>query len=226
MSRGPGGGRMTSPLRDTDAADRAHLVKIAVWFGPAALIMLSGLWLFLADKGRISGWVCAVMLALDVPLVVLGVFAIDRVTTQASTSLVRTLYAAGDIAPPRTYPRQELLIVRGQYREAADYFRDHLTIAPDDHEARLRLAELLEKHLGDSAGAERLYLDVRRGNPDRGHEMRASNGLIDLYRAMGRRDRLLVELARFADRYRGTPGAAAAARLLTELKAEGIPAES
>jgi hypothetical protein len=56
--------------------------------------------------------------------------------------------------------------------------------------------------------------------------MRAANGLIDLYRKLGRHDRLRVELARFADRFRGTPGAAAAARLLREMKAEGTPAES
>jgi tetratricopeptide (TPR) repeat protein len=217
---------MRSSLRDIDAADQAHLLKIVVWFAPATLIMLSGLWLFLMEKGGIPGWVGVILLVLDVPLVALGVFAINEVTARASSGLVHTLYAAGDIPPPRTYPRQEVMIVRGQFREAAEYFRDHLTIEPDDHEARLRLAELLEKHLADPAGAERLYLEVRRGHPDRGHEMRAANGLIDLYRAQGRRDRLLVELARFADRYRGTPGAAAAARLLTELKAEGTPAES
>jgi tetratricopeptide (TPR) repeat protein len=139
---------------------------------------------------------------------------------------VKTLYSAGDIPPPRTYTRQDVLIVRGKYREAAEYFRDHLTIEPDDNEARLRLADILEKHLNDPAGSERLYLEVRGANPDRGHEMRAANGLIDLYRKQGRRDRLLVELARFADRYRGTGGADAAARLLRELKAEGTHSES
>jgi hypothetical protein len=69
--------------------------------------------------------------------------------------------------------------------------------------------------------AERLYLEVRRHAPTAGHEMRAANGLIDLYRKRGRRDRLIVELARFADRYHGTPGADAATRLLKELKADG-----
>jgi tetratricopeptide (TPR) repeat protein len=212
---------MIFSLRDTDAAERAHLLKIAVWFAPAALVMLSGLWLFLLEKQRIPAWLGVIMLVLDIPLVALGVLAINHLTARASTGLVHTLYAAGDIPPPRTYPRQELLIIRGQYREAAEYYRDHLTIEPGDHEARLRLAELLEERLGDPAGAERLYFEVRRGQPDRGHEMRAANGLIDLYRATGRTDRLLVELARFADRYRGTPGATAAARLLKELKSEG-----
>jgi len=216
---------MIFSLRDTDAAERAHLLKIAVWFAPAALVMLSGLWLFLLEKERIPAWVGVIMLVLDVPLVALGVLGINHITSRASSGLVHTLYAAGDIPPPRTYPRQELLIVRGRFREAAEYYRDHLTIEPDDNEARLRLAELLEKHVGDPAGAEQLYLEVRRSQPDRGHEMRAANGLIDLYRATGRRDRLLVELARFADRYQGTPGAAAASRLLRELKAEASPPE-
>jgi tetratricopeptide (TPR) repeat protein len=203
-----------------DAADRAALVKIAVLFGPAAFIMLSGLWFFLATEGRIPAWVAVVMTVVDIPLVVLGVLLIHRGTTHASVGLVKTIYAAGDIPPPPTYPRQDVMIVRGQYREAAEYFRDHLTVEPEDNEARLRLADLLEQHLDDPVEAERLYLEVRRHAPTAGHEMRAANGLIDLYRKRGRRDRLIVELARFAERYRGTPGAEAARRLLQELKAD------
>jgi tetratricopeptide (TPR) repeat protein len=203
-----------------DAAERAALVKIAVWFGPAAFIMLSALWFFLAKQGAIPAWVAVVMTVVDIPLVVLGVLAIHHATTRASSGLVNMMYAVGDIAPPRTYPRQDVMIVRGQYREAAEYFRDHLTVEPDDNEARLRLADLVEKHLDDPVEAERLYQEVRRREPDAGHEMRAANGLIDLYRKHGRRERLMVELARFADRYRGTPGAEAASRLLQELKAD------
>lgn len=203
-----------------DAAERAQLVRIAVWFGPAAFIMLSALWFFLANQGAIPAWVAVVMTVVDIPLTVLGVLAIHHMTNRASSGLVNMLYAVGDIAPPRTYPRQDVMIVRGQYREAAEYFRDHLTVEPDDNEARLRLADLLEQHLDDPAEAERLYLEVRRLQPEPGQEMRAANGLIDLYRKQGRRDRLMVELARFADRYRGTPGATAASRLLQELKAD------
>jgi hypothetical protein len=54
--------------------------------------------------------------------------------------------------------------------------------------------------------------------PDPRQEMRAANGLIDLYRRTGRRDRLRVELARFADRYGGTAAGDAAAREVSELK--------
>ena len=191
-----------------------------MWFGPPCFIMLSFLWFFLRRQGVIPAWLFVVLLVLTIPFTVLGIFAIHFGTSRASVGLVKTIYSAGDIPPPRTYPRQDVMIVRGQFREAAEYFRDHLTVEPADNEARLRLADLLEKHLDDAAAAEQLYLDVRRRDPDRGHAMRASNGLIDLYRKQGNRDRLKVELARFRDRYPGTPGAEAAVRLLAELKAD------
>ena len=208
-------------LKDIDAAERTQLIRVTVLFAPPALIMLSFLWYFLQTKGMIPVWLFVVMVILDLPLTALAVLTIHHATSRASKGFVDLLHAVGNIAPPRTYPRQDVMIVRGQYREAAEYFRDHLTIEPDDHEARLRLADLLEQHLGDPDGAEQLYFEVRRTNPDRGQEMRAANGLIDLYRKQGRRDRLLVELARFRDRYPGTPGADAVARLLKELKADG-----
>ena len=211
---------MVHSRKDLDAAERTQLLRIAVWFAPACLYMLSLLWFFLRHQGVIPGWLFVMLLVLNVPRTGLGVLVIHHGTSRASSGLVGTLYAVGDIPPPRSYPRQDVMIVRGQYREAADHFRDHLTIEPDDHEARLRLADLLEKHLDDMAGAERLYFEVRRMHPDRGQELRAANGLIDLYRKQGRHDRLLVELARFAERFRGTPGAEAATRLLKELKAE------
>jgi tetratricopeptide (TPR) repeat protein len=207
-------------LKDIDTVERAQLLKIAVWFGPAVFIIVAAAWAKLYESGAIPGWLLTVLIVLDVPLVVLGILGIHAFTNRAATSLVHGLYAVGDIPPPKSYPRQDVMIVRGQYREAAAYFRDHLTVDPDDNEARLRLADLLEQHLNDPTGAERLYLEVRERQPNRGEETRAANGLIDLYRKQGNRERLVVELARFRDRYPGTPGADAAARLLAELKAE------
>jgi len=208
-------------LKDIDVAERTQLLKIAVWFGPAVFIMLSSAWGRLYAQGAIPGWLCTLLIVLDLPLIALGVLGIHAFTNRASKGIVHGIYAVGDIPPPRSYPRQDVMIVRGQYQEAADYFRDHLTVEPDDNEARLRLADLLEQHLDDLAGAERLYLEVRGREPNRGEEMRASNGLIDLYRKKGNRERLMIELARFRDHYPGTPGADAAARLLNELKSGG-----
>jgi hypothetical protein len=111
------------------------------------------------------------------------------------------------------------LIARGQYAEAAEYFRDHIRVTPEDLDARLRLADLAEHQLKDDAEAERLYAEVRKLAKTRDHEFAAANGLIDLYRRVGRRDRLRVELARFAERYQGSAAGKAAAAELRELKA-------
>ena len=191
-----------------------------MFFGPACFVMLSMLWYFFLRQQMISGGVFLVLLILNVPLTIAGIFAINHVVGATSTGLVKTIFAAGNIPPPPTYPRQDVLVVRGQYAEAADYFRDHLRIEPGDHEARLQLAHLLETRFqGEGRDeAESLYQEVRRMQPDPRQEMRAANGLIDLYRRVGRRDRLGVELARFADRYRGTAAGDAAARELSELK--------
>jgi len=213
-------------LKDVDSAERAYLLKVAVFFGPPCFFMLSLAWYFCARQQWISGGVFLLLLVLNVPLTIAGIVVIHRLTSAASTGLVKTIFAAGNIPPPPTYPRQDVLIARGQYAEAADYFRDHLRIEPGDHEARLQLANLLETRLQGHDEAERLYQEVRRMQPDPRQEMRAANGLIDLYRRTGRRGRLLVELARFADRYRGTAAGDAAGRELRELKAADLTSES
>ena len=207
-------------LRDIDAAERAHLLKVVVFFGPACFVILSALWFFMQKMGWIPAWLMPVLVVLNIPLTIAGIFTIHHVVGKASTTFVRTIFAAGDIAPAPTYPRQDVLIVQGKYAEAADWFRDHIRIEPNDHEARLRLALLLEQHLKSYEEAEQLYLKIRNAKPpgDARQQMQAGNHLIDLYRKTGRTDRLMVELARFVDRYRGSPQAAGAARELRELK--------
>jgi len=219
---------MANRLRDIDAADRAQLLKVVVYFGPACFVMLGMLWYFMLREGWISRWALVVLLVLNIPFAVLGIFAIHRSVAAASTGLVKTIFAVGDIAPARSYPRQDVLIVQGKYAEAADWFRDHLRIEPGDHEARLRLAHLLEMHLKGHAEAERLYLEIRAAAPPANPRelMRAANGLIDVYRKLGKTGRLKVELARFVARYRGSPLADGAARELKELKDAELTNES
>ena len=215
-------------LRDIDSADRAQLMRVVVFFGPPCFIILTLMWSFIYKKGWIPGWLLGVLVLVNIPLTIAGIFAIHRSVGAASVGLVKTIFAAGDIAPPPTYPRQDVLIVQGKYEEAASWFRDHLQIEPQDHEARLRLAHLLEMHLKGHEEVERLYLEIRTAQPpaDARQQMRATNGLIDLYRKVGRTDRLKVELARFVDRYRGSPLAAGAARELRELKEADLTSES
>ncbi len=203
---------------DRDARDTAELLKIVVWFGGPAFVIVT-----LAEVALIrqQGWPALLLLAflvLNVPLIGAAVYGLWRGIGSGARSIVGTIFAAGDIAPPPTYPVEETLIVRGRYAEAAERFRDRIRAEPADIEARLRLATLLEDYVRDFFGAEQLYLEVRRHRLDPRQETAVANGLIDLYRHAGRPDRLKVELARFADRYRGTAAGEAAARELGEIK--------
>src|SRR5438477_7425275 len=210
-----------------DATDAIGLMRVAAWFGPACFVMLSGLWYFMWNKGWVSDGVFVFLLILNLPVTLAGIFAIHRAVGEASVLLVETMFAVGDIPPPPTYPQQDVLIVQGKYAEAADWFRDHLRIEPSDHEARLRLAHLLEMRLNEYDEAERVYLEVRNAQPPANpkEQMRAANGLIDVYRKSGRTGRLMVELARFVDRYQGAALDEGAARELRELKDDDLPAD-
>jgi len=205
----------------TDEDDGLIVLRIALYFGPACFIMLSALWFKLLRDGLISTGVFVALLVVNLPITVAGVRLIAHSVSRTSVVLAKTLLAAGDIPPPRSYPEQDLLIARGRYAEAAEYFRDLVRVDPDDCDPRLRLADLLERHLADPAGAEQQYLEVRRRSADPRRQFAVTNALIDLYRRTERRDRLKVELARLADRYRGTAHGDAAARELKELKADG-----
>ena len=207
-------------MRDSDPVDSLLLMRVGLYFGPACFFILTALWTKLLVEGTISTGVFVVLVVANVPITLAGIALIYRSIAGTATLLANTLTAAGDIPPPPSYPNQDVLIAQGKYAEAAEYFRDHLRVDPADCDARLRLAELCERHLADPGGAEQQYLEARRGNPDPRRQFAATNALIDLYRRTGRRDRLTVELARFAERYRGTPHGDAAARELKELKAE------
>jgi tetratricopeptide (TPR) repeat protein len=130
------------------------------------------------------------------------------------------VYAGGNLPPDPAHSAFEALAARGFYAEAAEAYRSHLVANPKDHGARLKLAELYRAHLNDPERAERLYLEIRRGQPSPKEDRLAANLLIELYRFTGRRERLIVELARFADQWKGTRAGQEAARALKELKEE------
>jgi tetratricopeptide (TPR) repeat protein len=210
----------------SDPTDSLRLVRIVLLFGCPCFVILSMLWYFMLKQGWIPSLVFVLLLILTLPMTAAAVRFVYRTVNQTAIFMVKTIFADGDIPPPPTYPRQDVLIARGQYAEAADWFRDHIRIEPDDHEARLRLAMLLETHLKSYQEAERLLLRIRNANPpaDARQQMQARNHLIDLYRKTGKTESLILELAGFVDRYRGSPQAAGAARELRELQERGRPA--
>ena len=209
-----------APLKTIDAADRAQLIKAIALFSGPCFIMLSMLWLFFARTGVIPPAAAGVLVLLSVPLSIAGAFGIHALVGRGAAGVTNTLYSWGASIPvPRSYPRQDALIARGQYTEAAEYFRDHIRVSPEDLEARLLLARLVEHHLKGDSEAEVLYLEVRKLGTTPHHHAAATNGLIDLYRRTKRTDRLRVELARFAERYANTAAGKAAEAELRELKA-------
>lgn len=209
----------TGRLTDIDSRDVASLLRITFWFAPVCIFILSFLWYTLWIRGSISGAQFGIFLVLDFPLAALGVLVINDFGSRFDTAGHEdALPTRGTRAAAPSYERQETHITRGEYRQAAEGFRDHLVVEPHDHEARLRLAFLLESRFADDAGAEALYKEVQSRRPSHREEAAATTGLIDLYRRTRRRDRLLVELARFAERFGGTQAGSAARRELQELK--------
>lgn len=207
-----------APLTSVDAAERGQRLKFIVLLGLPALFLLSLLDVGLLARGQISPALFLVLLVLNLPITALIIFLMWRLIGGASRGLTHVLYGAGNLPPERQHSSQESLVARGFYPEAADAFRAHLLEYPDDHAARIKLAALMHQHLHDPAAAERLYLEVRSGQPTPKQEIMATNMLIELYRSTGQRGRLMTELARFAAKYQGTRAGEDAGRALRDLK--------
>jgi hypothetical protein len=207
-------------MKAFETHDATDIARIGVFFGPPCIIILSATWFFLLAKGLISPRTFVWLMLANIPITVGGVIVIFFAVRSTAVGVAHMATAAGNIPPPPNYPNQDLLIARGKYREAADYFRDHIRIAPEDMDARLRLADLLERHLRDLAGAEQQFLAVRRLSNEPRLEIPVTNGLIDVYRKQGRRELLKSELARLVERQRGTALGEGAARELRELEAD------
>jgi hypothetical protein len=202
-------------VHDEHLGERAQRLKLLVWLGGPTYVILAVLFIL----GRISGSVFVLLLVLNLGFVPLVAWLILRSSEKAATGLVRTIYAHGNLAPEPTFSAEESLIVRGKVAEAEELLRARIVARPAELESRLKLAVLLEQ-LERPEEAERIYLAVRRLQPSPRVEMTAVNRLLNLYRRTGRHDRLKVELARFADRWKGTSAGDHAGRLLRELKDE------
>lgn len=207
-------------LTDIDSADRAMFLKLYIRTlliaGPLLIVGFVMAW----TNGWISGWV-ALLLSLSVPgqiyLTSLGLFwLMDR----SAVGFTRMVYAGGGhpLGPPHS--GIESLEARGLYVEAAAAWRQHLLQHPTDNQARFKFAMLCRQQLDRADEAEGVLLEVRRSNPTDAEERQASNLLIDLFHATGQFDREIVELARFADRWKGTRAGNDATLRLRQLKQE------
>jgi hypothetical protein len=204
----------------TDSAERGQFIKLygQLCIGAGPLLLFA---LYAAVQYKwIPVW-AALLLALCIPGVLYPVarllfWAMDR----AARGFTDMVLAGGGHPLPPAHSGMESLEARGFYVEAAAAWRQHLLEFPADNLARFKLAALCRRHLDREDEAEGVLLEVRRSSPTDADERQASNLLIDLFHATGQRDREMVELARFSDRWKGTAAAADATRRLAELKAE------
>jgi hypothetical protein len=178
---------------------------------------------YLLGTGRIGlGGFLGVLLAGGVLGLITGLAMYGAIGAVAG-GVVGMLTGAGNLKPSPSFSYQEALVMQGKHQEAVDAYRAHLTTHPDDHDARLALADLLVGPMALPVEAERELLAVRAGGASEKQEFVAAQALIDLYAATGQRGKQMAELARFAERYRGTVDGAAAKRVLAALKDAGRP---
>lgn len=209
-----------TPLSADDAADRAQYLLLFVRTTLIGFPLLSVGETLGWARGWYPGWVCLVLILLNVPLLFAFTGVLFNLMHLTAAAFARTVLGAGNLRPDPAHSGCESLAARGLYREAAAAFEAHLSTHPADHLARVKLADLHHRHLGGPEVAERLYQEIRRADPTPREEVLASNLLMELYRSTGQRGRLMAELARFAERYRGTRPGRDAARALREMKDE------
>jgi len=203
-------------MKSVDAGDAGQALRARVLIGIPLWIILLGAELAFVKAHGLLAWVS--ILAFNAGLNYLLAELVLRSSGAAARGFAKMVYATGNLAPTPGYSAQESLVARGFYAEAVASYETYISDHPEDVNARFNLAWIHWKHRGDSPAAERIYLAIRSDSASPAAQQRASNLLIELYRETGRRDRLLVELARFADQYRGTPEGESTRRYLRELK--------
>ena len=153
--------------------------------------------------------------------IVLGLVAgglIDLTSGKAAKGIVQVITGSGNLDPAPSFSYQESLVANGKYAEAAESYRQHLRHHPGDQHARIALADIHANELDDPKTAEQLYREIRDTEGATALAHRATESLIDLYRKTGDRGRLMAELSRTAEQYRGSRAGEAAKRALMDLK--------
>lgn len=141
---------------------------------------------------------------------------------QASDTFVHTLLAGRGEPRAPEYSAQEALLIQGRIVEAIKSFHSYIASHPEDLDVRIRLAEVLGKEGNDLVGSEEMYLEARIVGTSKRQDVSVSNGLIDLYRRTGEREKLKAELGRFARNHPGTVEARNAQAFLRQLATEEV----
>lgn len=149
-------------------------------------------------------------------------FLWSLVLMEGSQKTIEGIYLGGPSPPLASYSRAETLAIRGRYEEAAAAFEAACLACPSDPEPCLRLARLLRDRMSQPEKALEWLRRARDTDGiDRGRELIASREIIDLHLgALARPRSAMPELARVAERFRGSAAGEWAAAELTRLKKE------
>ncbi len=198
------------------AADEALERTIVVQTAFLSLVC----WIFIATllyRERLTGMAAFLAAVGAIPFCWLLTKVVRGGSAFFAEKAIGGILSAGNIKYQQGYSKQETLIARGRYDEAAESFQLHLLEFPDDIPARLRLATLHLRERNDPAAAEEELLAIRRRPHDRSTAMFITNHFVDIYRATGQTGKLMAELKRMMKEWPGTPMAAGAGKLLTEV---------
>lgn len=211
---------MSDRLPDFHSGDRAQFYKLLFRTGMYVIPLLLVGEILAWMRGWIGPVGFIVLAILNFPALYIYCVVQFWMMSTVAEGFTRMVLAGGNLPPDPAHSRFEALEVRGHYQDAAEAYRDHLVAKPRDHLARIKLADLCLRHLDRPDEAERLYLEIRQGQPSPKEERLATNLLMELYRKLGRKDRLMVELARFANQHKGTRASQEATRTLMAMKDE------
>src|SRR5262245_33151874 len=125
-----------------DSAERAQFLKLFINLLPPAFIMLAGGEALGYAKGWIGGWTLLILILLDIPIIYGFSYLVFQAMDRSATGLSNMVMAAGNLPPDPAHSPFETLAVRGFYPEAAEAYRNHLLEKPNDHLARIKLADL------------------------------------------------------------------------------------
>jgi hypothetical protein len=158
--------------------------------------------------------------------IAVGVLVLGRTAGEGLGRTLGALYGGSGASTParKGYSAIEALEARGAYTDAAAAYRAEIARDPADWEARVRLAELMLRHLDDPRAAVDLYREARTRVADEGRRIGLTLRLVDLYRdALHDRGRAVVELRRLIDTHPRSPHVAGARVELARLLAAGPP---
>src|SRR5260370_37632790 len=105
-------------VKGPEPSDGVDAFRIAIYFVPACCILLTAAWFSLLARGVISGLVFVVLLLLNLPIALTGVWLVNLSLRHAAVTLGRALLPAGDVPPPPVVPHPDPLEPRGHSTQA------------------------------------------------------------------------------------------------------------